>query len=79
MEGTARTWFTPKQKAELWERWRAGTIAASIGSWLSMEGLPRAPSRSWGRNVPAQFPGGWLHRPGGYDRPARYVFSTASR
>src|SRR5215472_9845042 len=22
MEGHARTWFTPKQKAELWERWK---------------------------------------------------------
>ncbi len=22
MEGNARTWFTPKQKAELWERWK---------------------------------------------------------
>jgi hypothetical protein len=21
MEGNARTWFTPKQRAELWERW----------------------------------------------------------
>ena len=26
MEGTARTWFTPKQKAELWERWRSGSM-----------------------------------------------------
>ena len=24
MEGNARTWFTPKQRAELWERWRSG-------------------------------------------------------
>ena len=24
MEGHARTWFTPKQKAELWERWKSG-------------------------------------------------------
>ena len=22
MEGTARIWFTPKQKAELWQRWK---------------------------------------------------------
>ena len=49
MEGNARTWFTPKQKAELWsagravnvwrtspERLSGGTRAASIGSWLSM-------------------------------------------
>ena len=24
MEGHARTWFTPKQRAELWERWKSG-------------------------------------------------------
>jgi hypothetical protein len=24
MEGNARTWLTPKQKAELWERWKSG-------------------------------------------------------
>ena len=49
MEGNARIRFTPKQKAELWELWksgqcvadiaerlRGGTRAASIGSWLSM-------------------------------------------
>ena len=23
----ARTWFTPKQKAELWERWKSGHTA----------------------------------------------------
>jgi hypothetical protein len=28
MEGNARTWFTPKQKAELWERWRSGQCVA---------------------------------------------------
>jgi hypothetical protein len=22
MEGTARIWFTPQQRAELWERWK---------------------------------------------------------
>jgi hypothetical protein len=30
MEGNARTWFTPKQKAELWERWRSGQCVADI-------------------------------------------------
>ena len=34
MEGTARTWFTPKQKAELWERWRAGQCVADIARAL---------------------------------------------
>ena len=52
MEGNARTLFTPKQKAELWERWKSGQCVADIaralarrnksgviGSWLSMEAL----------------------------------------
>jgi hypothetical protein len=26
----ARTWFTPKQKAELWERWKSGQGVADI-------------------------------------------------
>ena len=34
MEGTARTWFTPKQKAELWERWRIGQCIADIARAL---------------------------------------------
>ena len=34
MEGNARTWFTPKQKAELWERWRSGQCAADIARAL---------------------------------------------
>jgi hypothetical protein len=34
MEGTARTWFTPKQKAELWERWRSGECIADIARAL---------------------------------------------
>jgi IS30 family transposase len=34
MEGTARTWFTPKQKAELWERWRSGECVADIARAL---------------------------------------------
>ena len=37
MEGNARTWFTPKQKAELWERWKSGQCVADIA---------RAPVRS---------------------------------
>ena len=34
MEGTARTWFTPKQKAELWERWKSGQCVADIARAL---------------------------------------------
>ena len=30
MEGNARTWFTPKQRAELWERWKSGQCVADI-------------------------------------------------
>jgi hypothetical protein len=31
---TSRIWFTAKQKAELWERWRNGQSAAAISRAL---------------------------------------------
>ncbi len=34
MEGHARTWFTPKQKVELWERWKSGQCVADIARAL---------------------------------------------
>ena len=34
MVGTARIWFTPKQKAELWERWKSGQCVADIARAL---------------------------------------------
>jgi IS30 family transposase len=34
MVGNARTWFTPRQKAELWERWRGGQCVADIARAL---------------------------------------------
>src|SRR6266849_5592687 len=34
MEGNARPRFTPKQKAELWERWRNGQCIADIARAL---------------------------------------------
>src|SRR6516162_4687960 len=34
MEGHAGTWFTPKQKAELWERWKSGQCVADIARAL---------------------------------------------
>jgi hypothetical protein len=34
MEGNARTWFTPKQKAELWEHWKNGQCVADIARAL---------------------------------------------
>jgi transposase, IS30 family len=34
MEGNARTWFTPKQRAELWERWKRGQWVADIARAL---------------------------------------------
>ena len=37
MEGKARTWFTPKQKAELWERWKSGQCVADIARALEEE------------------------------------------
>ena len=30
----ARTWFTPKQRAELWERWKSGECVADIARAL---------------------------------------------
>ena len=35
MEGYARIRFTPKQKAELWERWRSGECVADIPARLT--------------------------------------------
>src|SRR6516225_4284454 len=34
MEGNARTWFTPKQRAELWERWKSGQCVADFARAL---------------------------------------------
>src|SRR5260370_182642 len=34
MEGNARTWFTPRQRAELWERWKSGQCVADIARAL---------------------------------------------
>ena len=34
MEEIARTWFTQKQKIELWERWRSGQCIANIARAL---------------------------------------------
>jgi hypothetical protein len=30
MEGNARTRFTPKQRAELWDRWKKGQCVADM-------------------------------------------------
>src|SRR3974377_158222 len=35
MEGTARIWFTPQQRAELWERWKNGQCVAHIARALA--------------------------------------------
>jgi hypothetical protein len=62
MEGHARTWFTPKQKAELWERWKSGQWVADVAraleererclrSWLSMEELLQRHARELRRAV----------------------------
>ena len=34
MERTARIWFTPQQRAELWERWKNGQCVADIARAL---------------------------------------------
>ena len=57
MEGHARTWFTPKPKADPWERWKSGQWLSNVApelearerclrSWLSMEKLLRRHGRS---------------------------------
>ena len=46
MEGNARTWFTPKQKAELWERWKSGQCVADIARALERAYQPRLRSRA---------------------------------
>jgi hypothetical protein len=51
MEGNARTWFTPKQKAELWERWKSGQCVADIARALARRnksGVYRVISYQWG-------------------------------
>ena len=34
MEQVSRIWFTPRQKAELWERWKSGQCIAAIARTL---------------------------------------------
>jgi DNA-binding NarL/FixJ family response regulator len=34
MAGYSRTWFAPKQRAELWERWKSGQCVADIARAL---------------------------------------------
>jgi hypothetical protein len=46
MEGHARTWFTPKQRAELWERWKSGQCVADIA-----RALARRNKSGWARAI----------------------------
>ncbi len=44
MEGHARTWFTAKQRAELWERWKAVMMTGrklNPGTFLHSDHLSR--------------------------------------
>ena len=34
MEQVSRVWFTPQQRAELWERWKSGQCIAAIARTL---------------------------------------------
>jgi hypothetical protein len=72
MEGHARTWSTPKQTAELWERWKSGQWVADVAraleegerclrSWLSMEELLQRQAGEFRRVVlrrPVELTGG---------------------
>ena len=44
MEGTARIWFTPQQRAELWERWQHGQCVGN-GQRLASDGAPLGKKR----------------------------------
>jgi hypothetical protein len=37
MEGTARIWFTPQQRAELWERWNGQCVADIAAARLDVK------------------------------------------
>jgi len=55
MEGNARTWFTPKQKAELWERWKSGQCVADIARALerrNKSGVYRVSPHTAGLKIP---------------------------
>ena len=43
MEATARIWFTPQQRAELWERWKHGQCVADIARALERRNTGAAP------------------------------------
>ena len=57
MEGNARTWLTPKQKAELWERWKSGQCVADIA-----RALERRNKSGVYRPTPTIAPIFWLRR-----------------
>ena len=44
MEAAARIWFTPQQRAELWERWKTVTMCG--GHWKAFRQCPLYP-RKW--------------------------------
>ena len=51
MEQVSRIWFTPKQKAELWERWKSGQCVAGIARALerrNKSGVYRVLARNGG-------------------------------
>jgi hypothetical protein len=45
MEQIARKWFSAKQKAELWERWRQGQCVADIGRALQLAAIRQVDTR----------------------------------
>ena len=70
MEGNARTRFTPKQKAELWERWKSGQCVADIARALerrNKSGVYRVLAGNSGADSRSQI----LHR--------RYPFARRAR
>ena len=61
MEWHARTWFTPRQKAELWERWKNGQCVADIAQALARRNKSSVYRVATGRQRPARLIGAATH------------------
>jgi hypothetical protein len=73
----AGTWFTPKQKAELWERWKSGQCVADIARALEKEEQERCLSdlSSQWRNCAGATPQSWGSAEKNWERMLVLCFS----
>jgi len=65
---TSRTWFTPKQKAELWERWKSGQCVADMPGREVRTNRTQAPQQP---TSPTDHLVGASEREGRISRPSR--------